>query len=160
MSLDPVRHDRTPDARPHAAVPGVFEDDRTYHSTAELVLDDLLISMGQTIGLRTSIDYDAVVWIHEHFHPRFVMALQEQGDRYLDDRAVVSAVAGLFAERAVRYAGDAPSITVDHVRQAAADVERYCRAHAQRAAARRAADSEGATALIAGYWCTWDPEKP
>lgn len=158
MSLDSVRPDVPSTFDPHGVPPS--DTHRAYAALAEVILGDLLISMGQTIGLRTSIDYAAVAWIHEHFHPRFVIALQEQGNRWLDDRAVVSAVAALFAERAVRYAGESPSIAIEHVRQAAADVERYCRAHAQRAAGRRASESEGATALIAGYWCTWDPEKP
>mgnify|MGYP000924652199 CR=1 FL=1 len=122
---------------------------------AECIVADCFLSVGQAIGLRATLEFDAVQWLHEHFRRKFTAALGHHGNRWLDDRAVVTAVAGLFAERALRHAGEASSVSLDAVRQAAADVERYCRAHASRRSART---SEGATALIAGYWCTYDPE--
>ena len=130
----------------------------TYERTADVVLDDLFLSVGQAIGLRATVDYDAVVWLRTHFRQKFLAALHRQGDRWLEDRAVVTAVSGLFAERAFRNANGAASIGINDVRQAAADVERYCRAHARRAATKAHGASDAATALIAGYWCTWDPE--
>jgi len=127
---------------------------QSFEPAVDVVLDDLFLSVGQAIGLRASMDFNAVVWLRNHFRLKFLAAMHRQGDRWLEDRVVVTAVAALFAERAVRYSsGDV--IAVDDVRQAAADVERYCRAHARRAASRT---SDAATALIAGYWCTWDPE--
>ena len=131
----------------------------TYERTANVVLDDLFLSVGQAIGLRATVDYDAVVWLRTHFREKFLAALDRQGDRWLEDRAVVTAVSALFAERAVRNANGAASIGIDDVRQAAADVERYCRAHARRAATNAQGASDAATALIAGYWCTWDPKE-
>jgi hypothetical protein len=139
------------------SIAGAPDQTQAYERTVDVVLDDLFLSVGQAIGLRATVDYDAVLWLRTHFRQKFLAALHRQGDRWLDDRAVVTAVSGLFAERAVRYANGAASIALDDVRQAAADVERYCRAHARRAAARAGA-SDAATALIAGYWCTWDPE--
>ena len=130
-----------------------------YERTVDVVLDDLFLSVGQAIGLRASVDYDAVVWLRTHFREKFLAALHRQGDRWLEDRAVVTAVSALFAERAVRNANGASSIAIDDVRQAAADVERYCRAHARRAATKAHGSSDAATALIAGYWCTWDPKE-
>lgn len=129
---------------------------QAYERTADVVLDDLFLSVGQAIGLRASMEFDAVVWLRAHFREKFLAALNRQGDRWQEDRAVVTAVSGLFAERAYRNS-DGDSITLDNVRQAAADVERYCRAHARRATSRAQA-SDAATALIAGYWCTHDPE--
>lgn len=136
----------------------VLDQTLAYERTADVVLDDLFLSVGQAIGLRASMDYDAVVWLRAHFREKFLTALHRQGDRWLEDRAVVTAVSGLFAERAFRNANGAASIGIDDVRQAAADVERYCRAHARRAATK-AHGATDATALIAGYWCTWDPKE-
>jgi hypothetical protein len=130
-----------------------------YARAADVILDDLFLSVGQAIGLRASMDFDAVVWLRAHFRQKFVAALNHQGNRWLEDRAVVTAVSGLFAERAVRYANGADTLTIEDVRRAAADVERYCHAHARRGAGRRGAGSDSATALIAGYWCTWEPEE-
>ena len=130
-----------------------------HERTVDVVLDDLFLSVGQAIGLRASVDYDAVVWLRSHFREKFLAALHRQGDRWLEDRSVVTAVSALFAERAVRNANGAASIALDDVRQAAADVEKYCRAHARRAATRAHGSSESATAMIAGYWCTWDPKE-
>jgi len=140
------------------SIAGAPDQTLAYERTVDVVLDDLFLSVGQAIGLRTTMDYDAVVWLRTHFRQKFLAALHRQGDRWLEDRAVVTAVSGLFAERAVRYAHGAASIAVDDVRRAAADVEKYCRAHARRAATKAHGSSDAATALIAGYWCTWEPE--
>ncbi len=141
----------SPSARPAAPT-------QAHERAADIILDDLFMSVGQAIGLRATVDYDAVVWLRSHFRQKFLAALRHQGDRWQEDRAIVTAVSGLFAERAVRYANGAASISADDVRQAAADVEKYCRAHARRAAAS-SRGSDAATALIAGYWCTWDPKE-
>jgi len=159
--------DTTRQNTPHVAIPtgydssidGAADQTLAFEGTADIVLDDLFLSVGQAIGLRASVDYDAVVWLRTHFRQKFLAALHRQGDRWLEDRAVVTAVSGLFAERAVRNANGAASIGLDDVRQAAADVERYCRAHARRAATKAHGTSDAATALIAGYWCTWDPKE-
>ena len=141
-----------------SSVGGAPAETLAYERAVDVILDDLFLSVGQAIGLRATMDYDAVVWLRSHFREKFLAALHRQGDRWLEDRAVVTAVSGLFAERAVRYANGAASIAAADVRQAAADVEKYCHAHAQRATAKARGSSDAVTALIAGYWCTWNPE--
>ncbi|MCC6988703.1 MAG: hypothetical protein IT181_06880, partial [Acidobacteria bacterium] len=60
---------------------------------------------------------------------------------------------------AVRYAAGAATVSLADIRRASAVVERYCQLHAaRRTRARGEAATEGATARIAGYWCTWDPK--
>lgn len=160
MNTDTTRQDTLPGTLSYgydAPADRASQQTKAYERAVNIILDDCFISVGQAIGLRATVDYDAVVWIRAHFRQKFLAALSHQGDRWQQDRAVVGAVAGLFAERAVRYANGAASVSVDNARQAAADVERYCQAHARRAAASTRG-SDGATALIAGYWCTWDPK--
>ena len=162
MNTDTLSQNTPPVTIPNGydrSIADVPDQALTYERTADVVLDDLFLSVGQAIGLRASMDFDAVVWLRAHFREKFLTALQRQGDRWLEDRAVVTAVSALFAERAVRNADGAASIGLDDVRQAAADVERYCRAHARRAATKAHGASDAATALIAGYWCTWDPKE-
>ena len=161
MNTDTTRHDVLPGTLSYgydAPAAGAPRQAKAHERAADVILDDLFLSVGQAIGLRATVDYDAVVWLRTHFRQKFLAALSHQGDRWQEDRAVVTAVSGLFAERAVRCANGAASISADHVRQAAADVEKYCRAHARRAATSTRG-SDAATALIAGYWCTWEPEE-
>jgi hypothetical protein len=98
-----------------------------------------------------------VVWLRARFRPKFIATLNRQGNRWLKDRPAVTAVVGMLGERAVRYAADCDSIGVEHVRLAAADVEKYCRLHARRTASR-AGMSDADITRIAGYWCTEDPK--
>ena len=118
----------------------------------EYVLGDCFFAVGQTLGMRTTVDYDAVVWWHDHFRTKFLAAMRRHGDRWLRDRENVTGVGWMLAERAVRHAAGRDSIDVEAARDAAADVERYCELHATRAA--RAADRDGeASPRVAGYWC-------
>jgi len=126
---------------------------QAYERAVDVILDDCFLSMGQAVGLRATFDYDAVVWLRARFREKFLAALHRNGDRWLEDRANVTAVCGMFAERAVRYAGGAASVDLDAVRKAAADVERHCQMHAS-----RRSQSDASTAMIAGYWCIWDPK--
>lgn len=161
MNTDTTRQPVPPAGVAHGydrSIADASDQTLAYERTVDVVLDDLFLSVGQAIGLRATVDYEAVVWLRSHFREKFLAALHRQGDRWLEDRAVVTAVSGLFAERAVRYANGAAAIAVADVRQAAADVEKYCRAHARRAATKAHGPSDDVTALIAGYWCTWDPE--
>src|SRR5437762_7467976 len=75
--------------------------------TADYVLDDCLFALGQAVGTRKTIDYDAIVWVRDHFRAKFLGALQAFGNRWVDDRENVTGAAFMLAERAVRYAGDA-----------------------------------------------------
>jgi hypothetical protein len=126
----------------------------------DAIFDDVFLSIGQAVGLRASFDYEAVLWVRNHFRPKFLNAMRHFGNRWLEDRSRVTAVCAMFGERAVRYANGADVIDVDAVRQAGADVERYCQLHAARAGGargRRTPATDAATAMIAGYWCIWDP---
>ena len=118
----------------------------------EYVLGDCFFAVGQTIGMRMTVDYDAVIWWHDHFRAKFLAAMQRQGNRWLQDRENVTAVGWMLAERAVRYAAGRNSIDVVSARRAAADVERYCQLHAKRAARLCDRDAEHKPRL-AGYWC-------
>lgn len=127
---------------------------------ADAIFDDVFLSIGQAVGLRASFDYEAVLWVRNHFRPKFLTAMRHFGNRWLEDRSRVTAVCAMFGERAVRYAAGADVIDVEAVRQAGADVERYCQLHAARSSgARRSTNSDAATGMIAGYWCTWDPKE-
>ena len=122
----------------------------------EYILDECFFALGQTIGMRTTIDYDAVMFIRDHFRVRFVAAMQAFGNRWSQDRQNVTGVAMMLGERAVRYAGDRSSIDLESVRQAAADVQRYCKLHSRRVARSSDPTVEGGQSRIAGYWCSDD----
>jgi hypothetical protein len=121
-------------------------------TAVDYVLDDCFFTVGQVIGTRKTLEYDAVVWWRDHYRPRFLAAMGRFGARWRADRHNVTGVAFMLAERAVRYAGDALAIDVACARRAAADVERYCQLHSRRTA-RAHAQSDDASPRIAGYWC-------
>jgi len=116
----------------------------------EFIVDDCFFAVGQSIGMRKTMEYDAVVWLHDHFRAKFLGAMTEFGNRWMTDRDNVTAVAFMFGERAVRYAGDRDAIDLDSARQAAADVERHCKLHARR---MRRSNGDDASTRIAGFWC-------
>jgi hypothetical protein len=119
----------------------------------EYVVDECFFTVGQVVGMRMTVEYDAVIWWRDHYRARFLAAMKAHGNRWLLDRANVTSVAIMLAERAVRYSEGRASIDCDAARKAAADVERYCQLHAQRKS--RTLDREGneVPAQIAGYWC-------
>jgi hypothetical protein len=119
----------------------------------EFVVGDCFFAVGQAIGMRTTVEYDAVIWWHDHFRAKFLAAMSEFGNRWLLDRQNVTAVAFMLGERAVRYAEGRNAIDLASAMKAAADVERHCQLHARRAAR---ANGDDASARIAGYWCTGD----
>ena len=137
-----------------APAPGAGVRDLDVERAATFVLDDCLFALGQAVGTRTTLEYDALVWIRQHFHARFVRAILAFGNRWAEDRETVTGAAFMLAERAVRYAADRPAIDVDAIRQASADVERFCMLHSRRAAkARGLGPAATDMPLIAGYWC-------
>ena len=143
-----------------SSVGGSPDETSAYERAVDVILDDCFLSIGQSIGLRATFDYDAVQWVRNNFRAKFLVAMGHFGNRWSQDRTTVTAVCGMLGERAVRHANGASSIDVDSARKASADVERYCQLHAARSnGGRGRAGSEGATALIAGYWCTWDPKE-
>jgi hypothetical protein len=134
-------------------------DVRDLEQEVEYVVDECFFTVGQVVGMRTTIDYEVVRWWREHYRARFLAAMKAFGNRWLQDRANVTSVAIMLAERAVRYSEGRPSIDCDAAQRAAEDVERYCTLQARRQARRHASDGrESALPRIAGYWCIYDPE--
>ena len=127
-------------------------DEQPPEEAVEYVLGDCFFAVGQTIGMRTTVDYDAVVWWHDHFRGKFLAAMRHHGNRWLQDRENVTGVGWMLAERAVRHAAGRESIDVGAARRAVADVERYCEIRSKRAA--QAGDRDARTSpRLAGYWC-------
>ena len=131
-------------------------DTQSLQEAVEYVLADCSFAVGQTIGMRMTVDYDAIVWWHDHFRAKFLAAIRRHGNRWLSDRENVTAVGWMLGERAVRHAAGRDSIDVDAARQAAADVERYCEARSKRAVQAGDRDAD-ANARLAGYWCIGRP---
>jgi hypothetical protein len=122
----------------------------------EYIVDECFFTVGQVVGMRTTVDYEAVIWWRNHYRAKFLAAMMAFGNRWLQDRSNVTSVAIMLAERAVRYSEGKPSIDAEVARRAAADVERHCALHARRAARRQGLDpSDTSATRIAGYWCTW-----
>lgn len=127
-----------------------IHDSVALERAVEFIVNDCFFAVGQAIGMRTTVEYDAVIWWHDHFRAKFLNAMGEFGNRWLVDRQNVTAVAFMLGERAVRYAEGRPAIDIDAAQQAAADVERYCKLHSRRIARTMGDD---APSRIAGYWC-------
>lgn len=158
MNTETTRH-TVPSASPFDTSTFASDDAAAHERAVDAILDDCFMSIGQGIGLRAALDFEAVLFVRNNFRPKFLAAMRQCGNRWLEDRTTVTAVGWMLGERAVRYANGAASIGVDAIRQASADVERYCQLHAsRRSGARGNPSSEASTARIAGYWCTWDPE--
>lgn len=51
----------------------------------EYVLSDCFLAVGQSIGMRATVDYDAIVWWHGHFRTKFLAAMRRHGDRWLQE---------------------------------------------------------------------------
>lgn len=126
--------------------------EQALEEAVEYVLADCFFAVGQTIGMRTTVDYDAVVWWHDHFRSKFLAAMRRHGNRWLQDREDVTGVGWMLAERAVRHADGRNSIDLGSARRAAADVERYCQIRSKRAARGGDRDAPG-TPRLAGWWC-------
>jgi len=147
-------------ARPQRSMEELHELERQ----VEYIVDECFFTVGQVVGMRMTVEWDAVVWWRDHYRARFLAAMQAFGNRWQQDRTNVTGVAIMLAERAVRYAEGQSSIDVEAARQAAADVERYCAIHARRrmGARGRSGAAEGELPRIAGYWCEGveDPPPP
>lgn len=142
-----------------AAVPALEHqiDLRELERQAEFAVAECFFTVGQVVGMRTTLDWDGVVWARDHYRARFLGAMQEFGNRWIEDRSNVTGVALMLGERLVRYADGKPSIDLAAVRRAVADTERYCQLHSKRKArALGMAPSDAEPARIAGYWCNYE----
>ena len=50
-------------------------DHQAVEEAVQYVLADCFFAVGQTIGMRMTVDYEAVVWWHDHFRAKFVAAM-------------------------------------------------------------------------------------
>lgn len=135
--------------------PDLEPEGQSLEEAVAYVLVDCCFAVGQAMGMRTTVDYDAIVWWHDHFRAKFLDAMSCHGNRWMLDRENVTGVGWMLAERAVKHAEGRDSINVEAARRAAADVERYCALHARRA--RQADGSDAGHARLAGYWCLTYP---
>ena len=158
---DSLIHIQTDVTDPVLVSPDAFLDSpvaQELERQVEFILDDCFFTLGQVVGMRTTVDYEAVTWIRDHFRVKFLAAMTAFGNRWAQDRANVTSVVMMLGERAVRYAEaeGKPSIDVDAARRASADVERHCALHARRAARAQGLDpSDPGAVRQAGYWCTY-----
>jgi hypothetical protein len=153
-------HDIPLEDRAHySRLPQTTGTETAIADAADYAVDDCFFAVGQAIGMRKSVDFDAVIWWRQHFRQKFITAMETFGNRWLEDRHKVTGVAFMLAERAVRYAGEDPSITLTIAQRASADVQRYCEHHghrALRAAGFTPTDSD--VPRLAGYWCIEAPK--
>ena len=153
----PIGHgDTSPATAGAGLIAAESETDQLLNEVVEYVLADCAFAVGQAVGMRATVDYNAIVWWHDHFRTKFLAAIRRYGNRWLKDRENVTAVGWMLGERALRHAADRTSIDVDAVRRAAADVERYCQIQAKRAAQADGGNAESRPRL-AGYWCVGHP---
>lgn len=138
--------------------------DAALEAAVNYVLSDCFFAVGQVVAGRKNVDHAAIMWWRDHFRARFLGTMQRSGNTWLTDRGRVLGVGRLLADRAVRYAGDRPSIDLECAMKAADDVEAYC---ARRVETRRRrlglAPDTPSTTLYAGWWCMpWypTPENP
>ena len=89
----PIDHD---DTSPAPAGGGIGVESarevRPLEEAVEYILADCAFAVGQAIGMRTTVDYDAIVWWHNHFRTKFLAAMRHSGNRWLQDRENVTAV--------------------------------------------------------------------
>jgi hypothetical protein len=150
----PHAGDRTFDQDLLASVtPGAFER-LAPEEAVDCIVNECFFAVGQAVGRAKALDAEAVRWWRLHYRSRFLQAMARFGNRWTLDRDKVAGVGRLLAVRAMRYAGDSPSISVQAARQASADVEQYCTLHSRRLARSLGADpGSDDTPWIAGYWC-------
>lgn len=136
-----------------SVTPGAFER-LAPEEAVDYIVDECFFAVGQAVGTAKALDAEAVRWWRRHYRTRFLLAMARFGNRWTLDRDKVAAVGRLLAVRAMRYAGDDPSIGVQAARQASADVEQYCTLHSRRQARSLGVDpGSDDTPWIAGYWC-------
>lgn len=52
--------------------------DQALEEAVKYVLCDCFFAVGQTIGMRMTVDYDAVIWWHDHFRSKFLAAMRRR----------------------------------------------------------------------------------
>ena len=98
----------------------------------DYILDDCFLAVGQTVGTRKALDFEAVRWWRERYHVFFLSAMVRLGNSWGKDRDRVTAVGRFLGQRALHHAGDSLVIDLACARRASADVESGCRMNAVR----------------------------
>jgi hypothetical protein len=96
------------------------------------ILHDCFFAVGQMVGTRKAIDFDALVWWRDRYRDRFLYAMTDLGNSWASDRRRVVAVGRFLGQRALVHAGDGPTIDVRCAARASADVEAGCQMSAER----------------------------
>jgi hypothetical protein len=92
----------------------------------DYMLSDCFFAVGQAIGTRKEVDYDAIVWLRDRYRHKFCHAVTVLRNSWDDDRTRVMAVSRWLAHRAVDHAGEAGSIDPAIAAMAAAEIEAGC----------------------------------
>ena len=96
------------------------------------ILDECFLAVGQALGTRKRVDYDAIEWWRSRYHDKFLDALTVSGNSWDGDRDRVMAVSRWLGHRAMFHAGDRRSIDSASAAKAAAEIESGCRLHQAR----------------------------
>ena len=103
----------------------------TPEQEVEYILDDCFFAVGQAVGMRKHLDFDAIVWWRDRYRRKFLQAMTQHGNAWTDDRRRVLAVGRFLGQRALHHSGDRPVIDVRCAAQASDDVETGCRMTAE-----------------------------
>jgi hypothetical protein len=104
----------------------------TPHEQVDHILDDCFFAVGQAVGCRKSIEYDAVVWWRSRYRQRFLHALTVLGNSWVKDRARVMAVGRYLGQRVIHHSAERATIDVECAVKASHDVELGCQMNAIR----------------------------
>lgn len=98
----------------------------------DYVLNDCFFAVGQAIGTRKSLDFDAIQWWRTRYRAFFLHAMAVNGNSWSLDRDRVVAVGRYLGQRALHHSGEQPSIDIRCAALASNDVETGCRMNATR----------------------------
>jgi hypothetical protein len=105
----------------------------------DCILHDCFLAVGQAVGTKKGLDFDAVVWWRTRYRRAFLAAMSVNGNAWTQDRGRVTAVGRFLGERAVHHAGDRQTIDIRSAALASRDVEGGCQMHAASAEVLQAA---------------------
>jgi hypothetical protein len=103
----------------------------TPEQEVEYILDDCFYAVGQAVGTRKQLDFDAIVWWRDRYRHKFLQAMRQLGNAWTRDRRRVLAVGRFLGQRALHHSGDGPVIDVTSAAKASADVETGCGMNAE-----------------------------
>jgi hypothetical protein len=98
----------------------------------DYILNDCFFAVGQAIGTRKTLDFEAIQWWRARYRSFFLHAMTTNGNSWARDRSRVTAVGRFLGQRALHHAGDRPSIDLRSAALASGDVETGCRMNAER----------------------------